>query len=109
MIPFVDLRQQHEALLPELLARVEAVLASGTFVGGAALAAKLAQSGDVRQCVVKQWFRYANGRSDVPTDSCTLSHLNYDFENKGHDMRELRVDIALSDAFRFHSLHGGGQ
>jgi dTDP-4-amino-4,6-dideoxygalactose transaminase len=39
MIPFVDLRQQHEALLPELLARVEAVLASGTFVGGAELEA----------------------------------------------------------------------
>jgi hypothetical protein len=82
---------------------------NGAFVGGAALAAKLAQSGEVRQCVVKQWFRYANGRSDIDTDSCTLSHLNYDFDNKGHDMRELRVDIALSDAFRFHSLHGGGQ
>jgi len=39
MIPFVDLRQQHEALLPELLARVEVVLASGTFVGGAELEA----------------------------------------------------------------------
>ena len=39
MIPFVDLRQQHEPLLPELLARVEAVLASGTFVGGAELEA----------------------------------------------------------------------
>ena len=39
MIPFVDLRQQHEALLPELLARVEAVLAGGTFVGGAELEA----------------------------------------------------------------------
>ena len=37
MIPFVDLQQQHQALLPELLARVEAVLASGTFVGGAEL------------------------------------------------------------------------
>ena len=34
MIPLVDLRQQHLALLPELLPRVEAVLASGTFVGG---------------------------------------------------------------------------
>ena len=39
MIPFVDLRQQHEALLPELLAHVEAVLGSGTFVGGAELEA----------------------------------------------------------------------
>ncbi len=39
MIPFVDLRQQHQALLPELLARVEGVLASGTFVGGAELEA----------------------------------------------------------------------
>jgi hypothetical protein len=81
----------------------------GAFVGGAPLAAKLAQSGEVRQCMVKQWFRYANGRSDIAADSCTLSHLNHDFDSKGHDMRELRVDIALSDAFRFRSLHGGGQ
>lgn len=39
MIPFLDLERQHRDLLPELLARVEAVLASGTFVGGPELEA----------------------------------------------------------------------
>ena len=81
----------------------------GPFVGGAALSAKLAQSGQVRACVVKQWFRYANGRSEVPSDNCTLDSLGAQFDAGGHDMRELRVKIALSDAFRFRSLHGGGQ
>jgi dTDP-4-amino-4,6-dideoxygalactose transaminase len=54
MIPLVDLQQQHRALLPELLARVEAVLASGTFVGGAEVEgfehefAQFCGGGDVR-------------------------------------------------------------
>ena len=81
----------------------------GAFVGGAELAAKLAQSTDVRQCVVKQWFRYANGRQEIDADNCSLASLDKSFDDGGHDMRELRVKIALSDAFRYHSLHGGGQ
>ncbi len=39
MVPFVDLKSQHEELLPELLARIRAVLESGTFVGGRELEA----------------------------------------------------------------------
>jgi hypothetical protein len=107
--PLGRVRTQDQGLPVDSSGTVISTDVDGTFVGGAALAAKLAQSGAVRQCVVKQWFRYANGRSDIDADSCTLSHLNHDFDSKGHDMRELRVDIALSDAFRFHSLHGGGQ
>jgi hypothetical protein len=81
----------------------------GSFVGGVELANKLSQSAEVRACVVKQWFRYANGRSEVDADACTLTHLAHDFDTGGHDMRDLRVKIALSDAFRYRSLHGGGQ
>jgi hypothetical protein len=81
----------------------------GTFNGGADLAAKLGGSSEVRQCVVRQWFRYANGRSEIEADGCTLSRLYQSFDDGGHDMRELRVNIALSDAFRYRSLQGGGQ
>ena len=80
----------------------------GTFNGAVDLANKLAQSPEVRQCVVKQWFRYANGRADTPDDLCTLNQLNQDFEAAQHDMRALRVKITTSDAFRYRSVNGGG-
>ena len=80
------------------------------------------KSEQVRQCLVKQWFRYANGRTEVVTadgsgqpvaspqsDTCTLERLYQSFEDSGHDMRELVVQIALSDAFRYRSMQGGGQ
>jgi dTDP-4-amino-4,6-dideoxygalactose transaminase len=39
VIPFLDLQQQHEELLPELLARLTTVLRNATFVGGPELEA----------------------------------------------------------------------
>ena len=39
MIPFLDLQQQHEELLPELLPRLTTVLRTATFVGGPELEA----------------------------------------------------------------------
>jgi hypothetical protein len=102
-------RTQDQGLPVDSSGTVVGTDVDGTFVGGAALAAKLAQSGQVRACVVKQWFRYANGRQEIEADSCTLQNLNTEFDTGGHDMRDLRVKIALSDAFRFRSLHGGGQ
>ncbi len=83
--------------------------ADGAFNGGAELATRLGKSAEVRECLVTQWFRYANGRSEIAADACTLSRLYQAFDDGGHDMRELRVKIALSDAFRYRSLQGGGQ
>jgi len=95
---------------------------SGPFKGAIDLAGKMGKSEQVRQCVIKQWFRFANGRTEVVTvdangqptaapqsDTCTLEHLYQGFEDSGHDMRDLRVKIALSDAFRYRSMQGGGQ
>jgi hypothetical protein len=80
----------------------------GTFNGAADLASKLAQSPEVRQCMVKQWFRYAVGRAETDDDACTLNALNQSFEDSKHDMRDLRVKITTSDAFRYRSVSGGG-
>jgi hypothetical protein len=73
---------------------------NGPFHGGVELATKLAQSQDVRQCVVKQWFRAANGRAEDDGDACTLQHLYQAFEQSGHDMRDIRVRLATSDRWR---------
>jgi hypothetical protein len=81
----------------------------GDFVGGVALAQKLASSGETRGCFVREWFRYANGRSEIPADQCTLQSLGAQFDAEGHDMRQLLGNIAMSDAFRFKLAQGGGQ
>jgi hypothetical protein len=94
---------------------------NGPFKGAIELASKLAKSEKVRQCVAKQWFRFASGRREVlpvdamgqpmdaaGSDACTLASLYKSFEDSGHDMRDLRLKIALSDAFRYRSLQGGG-
>jgi len=82
---------------------------NGDFTGGVELATKLAGSAQVRGCVIRQWFRFANGRSEIPADQCTLQSLNDQFDAEGHDMRQLLGNIAMSDAFRYKLTQGGGQ
>lgn len=80
----------------------------GPFNGPVELAAKLAQSREVRECIVTQWFRFANGRAETDLDPCTLQTLKKSFEDSGNDMREIPIKMAVSDAFRFRSTEGGG-
>ena len=82
---------------------------NGDFVGGVQLATKIAGSNQVRQCLVRQWFRFANGRSEIPADECTLESLYGQFDTEGHDMRQLLGNLAMSDAFRYKLSVGGGQ
>jgi hypothetical protein len=81
---------------------------NGDFVGGVALAQKLASSTEARGCFVREWFRFANGRSEIPADQCTLASLNDQFDAEGHDMRQLLTNLAMSDAFRYKLAQGGG-
>jgi hypothetical protein len=60
---------------------------------------RLAESNDVRQCVTKQWFRYAFGRVEEPTDACNIEALNNAFVENGSDIRELILAIVTSRAF----------
>jgi hypothetical protein len=82
---------------------------NGDFNGGVELATKLAGSAEVRGCLVRQWFRYSSGRSEIPADQCTLQSLNDAFDAEGHDMRQLLGNLAMSDAFRYKLVQGGGQ
>ncbi len=72
---------------------------AGEFHGAVELAHKLAQSRDVRSCVVKNWFRYGFGRSEEPADSCTMEALGKSFEGSGLSVRELLVALTQTEAF----------
>lgn len=72
----------------------------GPFRGAVELAHKLAQSQQVKDCVLGQALTFAIGRvPDADADRCTLDILRRRF-NESDSLRELFVAIAVSDAFR---------
>lgn len=74
----------------------------GTFEGGVELAHQLAQSDQVRECVARQWFRFALGRLESDQDSCSLDTLHTAFAESDSDVRALLVQLVRTDAFRYH-------
>jgi hypothetical protein len=79
----------------------------GQFVGAAELAARLARSGQVRDCYVAQWFRFAHGRGEeAEADRCTLATLREAFGASGGNVRELLVAMTRTDAFLFRPAAG---
>jgi hypothetical protein len=59
----------------------------------------LAESGEVRRCVIKQWFRYTFGRGETESDACTLDKLERVFVNTRGDLNELIVALTQTDPF----------
>jgi hypothetical protein len=73
----------------------------GAFDGAPALAAKLAESDEVRGCYVDHLFAFAAGRLvDPEADACTTEGLRTDFADAGYGLAELVAALATSDAFR---------
>jgi len=74
---------------------------NGTFVGVPELAKKLGTSQQVADCVVTQWFRFGYGRTEQNEDACTMDRLRKTFAASKHDVRELLIQLALTDSFRY--------
>lgn len=72
----------------------------GPFNGAIELSEKLADSEVVQECMARQWFRFALGRSLAKDDACSLGAMKERLVASGGNVRELLVSIALSDAFR---------
>ncbi len=71
----------------------------GPLDGVESLVDRLNDSGQVRRCMVTQWFRYAMGRPETEQDTCSLDKLEQTFEASGGDLRELLVALTQTDAF----------
>jgi hypothetical protein len=74
---------------------------AGRFTGAVELGAKLAGSAQVRECLVKQWFRFGYGRSETAADLCSLETLKARFAAGGNDVRELLVALTQTDTFLY--------
>lgn len=78
-----------------------------TFDGVPELAVALADSPEVRECFVDQWFAYAHGRSADEADDCTQQTLRSAFVDADRDVRSLLVALTQTDAFRYRPAAGG--
>ena len=73
----------------------------GPFEGAVELAHQLAESEQVRECVSRQWFRYAFGRYESIDDDCSLELLSTQFAASDGDVRDLLLTLVTTDPFRY--------
>ena len=73
----------------------------GKYSGGVELATKLSESDDVSSCAVKNWVRYAYGRSESPEDACSLVDLGLAFSKADFSVHELLLQLTQTDAFLY--------
>ncbi len=80
---------------------------AGGFDGAAEMIGRVGTAAEVRACYATRWFEYAVGRPAEPADACTVQTLAARFAETDGDIRNLLVDITLTDAFRYRPLEGG--
>ncbi len=76
----------------------------GPFNGVAELATKLAGSTMVRQCIARQWFRYAMSRYEQGPDNCSMKSIDDAFKAANDDLNTLPSALVQSDAFLYRSV-----
>ncbi|MGQ0505334.1 MAG: DUF1592 domain-containing protein [Myxococcaceae bacterium] len=70
------------------------------------LSQRFAQSGQVRDCIATQWYRYAMGRAEQTNDVCSLREVQSAFARSGGNFQALLVALTTSQAFRFKPAGG---
>jgi hypothetical protein len=82
----------------------------GTYDGAVELAKALAESQQVSDCVVSQWFRFNYNRTVTANDGCTLDSLHENFTATGGDIKELLVAMTQTNAFLYRrQVVAGGE
>jgi hypothetical protein len=76
---------------------------AGALNGPVELAARAAKSAEVSQCMAVNWFRFANGRGEDTTDTCSIGKLNKVMSTSGGDLRELVLSLTQTDAFLYRT------
>ena len=72
----------------------------GTYDGAVELGQTLAKSGQVRDCVASQWYRYSMGLGAADVDSCSFAPVAKSFLDSDGNLQELMIATVTSDAFR---------
>ena len=61
----------------------------------------MATANEVRDCVTRQWMRFALGRDDAAEDDNARKALATSFRDGGGKVRDLLAALTRSDAFRY--------
>lgn len=77
---------------------------NGTYDGVVELAQRLASSDQVKDCIVKQWFRFGYGRAETKEDTCSIDVIRQAFAAADYDVKELIVALTMTDAFRYRRM-----
>ena len=81
---------------------------AGEFADAIELLNLAADSDVTRACVVRQYFRFAYGRSDgLGQDQCTMNALKQRFAGSDANLRDLLVALTETDAFLYRPTPGG--
>lgn len=73
----------------------------GTLNDVVALTSALETSQGVQDCITKQWYRYALHREETKGEEAVLKDLQKKFTETDGLIKELIINIATSDGFRF--------
>jgi hypothetical protein len=73
----------------------------GPFNGIVELSKKLAASAEVKECVTRQWFRYAINRFEQPVDGCSMKAVLDSFDAASQDLNSLPRAIVQTEAFLY--------
>jgi hypothetical protein len=79
----------------------------GPVAGAAQLGARLASSGEVERCFVRQNFRYLLGREEVAADACAIEKARAAFHASGGDYVTLFAALLTSDSHLYRVQPGG--
>src|SRR5690606_36466753 len=73
----------------------------GPYDGVVELASRPAASDQVKDCIVRQWFRIVYGRVETGADACSLDTIQQAFAAADYHVEELIVALTMTDAFRY--------
>lgn len=71
------------------------------FVGLSGMTAFLFESETLKDCMMRQVFRWSHGRKEEASDAATLENYQVEFSEQGYRFKELLFTLATSDAMRF--------
>ena len=77
----------------------------GTVSGAVELSRRLGASEEARDCLTRQWMRFALGREDATEDTSSREALAASFRDGGGKVRDLLSAMARSDAFRYQTVN----
>jgi Protein of unknown function (DUF1592)/Protein of unknown function (DUF1588)/Protein of unknown function (DUF1595)/Protein of unknown function (DUF1585)/Protein of unknown function (DUF1587) len=77
--------------------------ANGTYASAVELGRALASSQDVRECVLRQAFRFFYGRELGTADKCAAEQVMTGFASRNYRLDDLILHLTLSDQFLYRS------